>query len=167
MIEALAFAVLAAAAPAGAQDAPPAVEAVRACIEVAGRDPEAERACIGGQALACIDADPAAQTVPGMAACYAAETAAWDAVLAASYADLVALSASGEAGTSEAPADGEGLLRAAQHAWAGFRDADCAQAAGQWGEDAMREVAGAECLLGRTAARTLELIAKRRAFESP
>ena len=168
MIVALAFAAL--AGPASAQEPAAPVEAVRACVEAAERAPEAERACIGVSALACIDADPAAQTTVGMAGCYAAETAAWDALMNATYADLVGLSAAltaDETADGATPVDQEGLLRAAQRAWVTFRDADCAQEAGHWGEGSMRQVAGAECLLDRTASRTLELREKRRVFENP
>lgn len=163
MIQALALAAFV-AAPAEAQQPPP-VDALRACVEAAEREPEDERACVGAQALACIDADPSAGTPAGMAACYAAETAAWDGVMSATIIDLVALAAA--LGTPDADADQAGLLDAAQRAWAAFRDADCAQAAGQWGDDATREVAAAQCALDRTAARALELVAKRRAFENP
>ena len=163
MMNALVLAVLA-AAPADAQEPPPA-EAVRACIAAAEREPEAERACVGVLALACVDADPsAAQTPAAMAACYAAETAAWDEVMAATLADIVALSAMGDAAPA---ADQPALLDAAQTAWDGFRDADCAQVAGQSGDAAAQGVAASQCALERTAARALELVAKRRAFESP
>lgn len=169
MIHALALAA-ALTAPAAAQGPAPPVEAVRACVEAAERAPEAEQACIGVEALACIDADAAAQTTVGMAACYAAETAAWDALLNTTYADLATLSAQLTADEVEAggeAVDQEGLLRAAQRAWVAFRDADCAQEAGHWGEGSMRQVAGAECLLDRTGARALELLEKRRVFENP
>jgi uncharacterized protein YecT (DUF1311 family) len=175
MIHALALAVVAASGAAAqdgaAQDrAAPPVAAVGACLDAAERDPEAERACIGAPALACIDADPAAETTVGMTACYAAEADAWDAILNATYAEIVALSAAlaaADAAAGGAPIDQEALLRTAQRAWVAFRDADCAQEAAHWGEGSMRQVAGAQCLMARTATRTLELLAKRRVFENP
>jgi uncharacterized protein YecT (DUF1311 family) len=170
MIHALALAVVAVSG-AAAQDAPaPPVAAVRACLDAAEREPEAERACIGAAALACIDADPAAETTVGMTACYAAEADAWDAILNATYAEIVALSAAlagADAAAGGAPVDQEALLRTAQRAWVAFRDADCAQEAAHWGEGSMRQVAGAQCLMARTATRALELLAKRRVFENP
>lgn len=170
MIRPIVLAALTAVAPAAAQTPAGAVEALRACIDEAERDPEAERACAGRAALACVDADAAAQTTVGMVGCYAAEIAAWDAVLNTTYGDLVTLSAALAAAEIEAggaAVDQEGLLRDAQRAWIAFRDADCAQEAGFWGAGSMRQVAGAQCMLDRTATRTLELIEKRRVFENP
>jgi uncharacterized protein YecT (DUF1311 family) len=56
------------------------------------------------------------------------------------------------------------MLRAAQGAWIAFRDADCAQEHGVWGEGSMARIAGAFCMLDRSAIRAAELRAKRDAF---
>jgi uncharacterized protein YecT (DUF1311 family) len=174
VIAATLFALL--AGTAAAQEPPAPAPQVAACVAAADRDPEAERACVGAAALACIEAGPDGQTTVGMMECYMAETAAWDAELNAVYASLVALA---EAMAAAYPPEGEpaagdpaagghpALLRDAQRAWIAFRDADCAEAAGYWGEGTMRLVAGAECMMERTAGRTLELLEKRRAYESP
>lgn len=160
------------AAPAAAQApdaADAAVGALGACVAAAERDPEAERACVGAQALVCIDADPA-QTAAGMAACYAAEAAGWDAVLNGVHGDLVAMMrAAALAADADATAPGpqEALLQQAQTAWAAFREAECALEASLWGAQEMREAAEARCRLERGAERTLELVARRRGYESP
>jgi uncharacterized protein YecT (DUF1311 family) len=164
------------AGPAAAQEAPAPSPRIRACIEAAERDPEAERGCVGSDALACMQAGPEGQTTVGMMECYMAETAAWDAELNAVYGSLLALAEAmaeayppeGEAAAGDPAAGGHpALLRDAQRAWIAFRDADCAEAAGYWGDGTMRLVAGAECMMERTAGRTLELLEKRRAYESP
>jgi uncharacterized protein YecT (DUF1311 family) len=174
------------AGPAAAQEAPAPSPQVAACVAAADRDPEAERACVGAASLACIEAGPDGQTTVGMMECYMAETAAWDAEFNAVYASLLALAEamaaadpsaaepsaaepSGDAASAADPAavSHAALLREAQRAWIAFRDADCAEAAGYWGEGSMRLVAGAECMMERTAGRTLELLEKRRAYESP
>jgi uncharacterized protein YecT (DUF1311 family) len=169
------------AGPAAAQEPPAPAPQVAACVAAADRDPEAERACVGAASLACIEAGPDAQTTLGMMECYMAETAAWDAELNAVYQSLLALAEamaaadpsaaepSGDATSAADPAavSHAALLREAQRAWIAFRDADCAEAAGYWGEGTMRLVAGAECMMERTAGRTLELLEKRRAYESP
>lgn len=148
------------AAPAAAQEAGSSSDALRACVAEAERDPEAERACVGVQALACVDAGADAAT------CHAAETAGWEAALEALRSEVAALMRL-DAGV-DGPVPGEGLLDGAEAAWAAFRDADCALAAAHWDEDAeMRARAGAQCRMERTAARALELTALRRAYESP
>ena len=151
------------AGPALAERLSPEAEALAACLDAADRDPEAERACAGAQALACMDAGPQGQTTLGMAGCYAAETEAWEAVIAGLEADILARA---EAWAAEGP-DQAILLRRAQVAWTNFRRADCAQAAAIWGAGSMRAVAAAECVLDRTAARARDLLARRQAFEAP
>jgi uncharacterized protein YecT (DUF1311 family) len=107
-------------------------------------------------------------TTLGMVACTAAETAAWDTLLNEVYAALM-IEARRRAGAAadegrEAP-DHEALLREAQRAWLVFRDADCAQEVAVWEEGSTGRIAGAYCMLDRTATRVLELTDKRRSME--
>ncbi len=166
MIAALALA-LALAPAAFAQDAAPAgdAEALRACLAEAERDPEAERACIGRQALACVDAGAA-----DIAACNAAEADAWEEVLNAAHGDIVTLMRTQAAladPQAAAPGPQELALQRAQATWAAFRDADCALAALRWDEPAQREAEAARCRMERTADRALELGVLSRAYLAP
>jgi uncharacterized protein YecT (DUF1311 family) len=113
-------------------------------------------------------AEAGGSSTVGMVACTAAETEAWDRLLNEAYAGLVIaakrLALAAEEAGREAP-DHEGLLREAQRAWLAFRDADCSQEAAVWEEGSMGQIAGAYCLLDRTATRTLELRTKLSAME--
>jgi uncharacterized protein YecT (DUF1311 family) len=168
------LAVLAlAAGSAGAQPAAQAPAgdpaALRACLDAAERDAEAEAACAGAQAAACL-AELNAQTPEALAACAAAEADAWGAALNAVHDEIVGLVralALAEDPEAVAPGPRELLLQRAQETWAAFREADCAEEAALWEAGAMRDAAAARCRLERTAERTRELLAKRRAHESP
>lgn len=157
------LAALLAPAPAAAQDAEAALGLVRACLAVAEGRADAA-ACRGAYARDCAAAIAGEGTTAGVVACTAAETEAWDQLLNEAYAELVLLSRrralrDEEAGLTPPPL--EDMLREAQGAWIAFRDADCDQEYAIWGEGSQRRVAGAVCLLDRTATRVLELQAKR------
>jgi uncharacterized protein YecT (DUF1311 family) len=147
----LAVLLLASALPAGAQDAAQALPAVRACLES-----DAPQACAGDFARTCMQASPQGETTVGMSVCALTEAEAWDQVLNETYAALL----------KTAPPESAAMLRAAQRAWVAFRDADCAQEVAIWGEGSMRQIAGAECTLARTAQRVTELRDKRAALEN-
>jgi uncharacterized protein YecT (DUF1311 family) len=154
---------------AAAQEAS-AAAGVRGCLDAAERDPAAEAACAGVETTACLAARPEGETPEGLAACAAAEAAAWDAVLAGVEAEVVALVralAAAEDPEAAQPGPREALLVAAQAAWGAFRDADCAEEAALWEAGPMRDAAAAQCRTARTAERTRELLAKRRAHENP
>lgn len=166
-------AILAAVLAVAAAEPGPAVDRaadsapVLACLDAAERDPAAERACAGVAAQACIEGLGGSAEAAGLAACTAAEAAAWDATIAAltgQIGALLRLQAEAEAAAAEAQ---ETLLGAAQAAWGQYREADCAQEAAHWGEDPMAQAALSECWLNRSAARALELLAKRRMLENP
>lgn len=152
---------VAAAEPGPATDPAP----VLACLDAAERDPAAERACAGVASQACIEDLGGSAEAAGLAACTAAEAAAWEAAIAALTGQIGALlRLQAEAEAAEAQ---EALLGAAQAAWRQYREADCAQEAAHWGEDPMAQAALSECWLNRSAARALELLAKRRMLENP
>lgn len=152
---------VAAAEPGPATDPAP----VLACLDAAERDPAAERACAGVASQACIENLGGSAEAAGLAACTAAEAAAWEAAIAALTGQIGALlRLQAEAEAAEAQ---EALLGAAQAAWRQYREADCAQEAAHWGEDPMAQAALSECWLNRSAARALELLAKRRMLENP
>lgn len=167
MSAAILAAVLAVAAaepgPAADQTTDPAP--VLACLDAAERDPAAERACAGVASQVCIEALGGSAEAAGLAACAAAEAAAWDAAIGALTGQIGALlRLQAEAEAAEAQ---EALFGAAQAAWRQYREADCAQEAAHWGEDPMAQAALSECWLNRSAARALELLAKRRMLENP
>lgn len=152
---------VAAAEPGPATDPAP----VLACLDAAERDPAAERACAGVASQACIEDLGGSAEAAGLAACTAAEAAAWEAAIAALTGQIGALlRLQAEAEAAEAQ---EALLGTAQAAWRQYREADCAQEAAHWGEDPMAQAALSECWLNRSAARALELLAKRRMLENP
>ena len=152
---------VAAAEPGPATDPAP----VLACLDAAERDPAAERACAGVASQVCIENLGGSAEAAGLAACTAAEAAAWEAAIAALTGQIGALlRLQAEAEAAEAQ---EALLGAAQAAWRQYREADCAQEAAHWGEDPMAQAALSECWLNRSAARALELLAKRRMLENP
>lgn len=152
---------VAAAEPGPATDPAP----VLACLDAAERDPAAERACAGVASQACIENLGGSAEAAGLAACTAAEAAAWEAAIAALTGQIGALlRLQAEAEAAEAQ---EALLGAAQAAWRQYREADCAQEAAHWGEEPMAQAALSECWLNRSAARALELLAKRRMLENP
>ena len=145
--------------PAAAQE--PALDAVRGCLATT----EEARGCIGAYAQPCMAKEGGSSTA-GMTACTAAETEAWDRLLNESYAALVIAAKRLTGGeTGEGAPDHEGLLREAQRTWLAFRDADCAQETAIWAEGSMRGIAGAYCMLERTATRVLELQAKQAVME--
>ena len=152
---------VASAEPGPATDPAP----VLACLDAAERDPAAERACAGVASQACIEDLGGSAEAAGLAACTAAEAAAWEAAIAALTGQIGALlRLQAEAEAAEAQ---EALLGTAQAAWRQYREADCAQEAAHWGEDPMAQAALSECWLNRSAARALELLAKRRMLENP
>lgn len=154
---------VAAAEPGPAADPAP----VLACLEAADRDPAVERACAGVAAQACVEGLGGAAEAAGLAACNAAEAAAWEGAIAALTGQIGALlRLQAEADPAGAEAQ-ETLLGAAQAAWRDYRAADCAQEAAHWGAEPMAEAALSECWLNRSAARALELLAKRRILENP
>lgn len=144
-----------------------------ACLSAADRDPAVERACAGVAAEACVEGLRAEAEAGALAACSADEAAGWERVVATLTDEIVALLRfqAAEAGATDqgaaTPGLEETLLVEAQTAWALFREADCAQEAAHWGEDAMRDVAMADCRLDRAASRALELLGKRRMVENP
>jgi uncharacterized protein YecT (DUF1311 family) len=150
------------APPAAAQDADAALALVRSCLGAAGARADAT-ACRGAYARDCAATTEGGDTTLGIAACATAETEAWDRLLNEAYAELVLLARrrallDAEAGLEPPPL--EDMLREAQRAWIAFRDADCEQEYAIWGRGSQRQVAGAFCLMDRTATRVLELQAK-------
>lgn len=135
------------------------VQEVAACYAGAeGR--EAAEACIGTGASACFDAAEDGETTIGMMACLMAEADLWDGLLNVEYA---AARTRAEVADDEDRPYQEGYavraqqVRDAQRAWITFRDANCAMEYGAYGGGSLRMIAGADCRLRMTAARTLDL----------
>ncbi|CAN5617523.1 lysozyme inhibitor LprI family protein [soil metagenome] len=164
---ALVVALLVAPGPAAAQDAEAALGPLRACLDFADSRADAA-ACAGAHARGCMEAKAEGQTTIGMTFCAMEEAAAWDLILNETWGELVLISRrrailDDEAG--EVPAPLEDMLREAQRAWLAFRDADCAHEYAVWGLGSMRQIAGARCVLDRTAQRVIELREKRDMME--
>lgn len=108
--------------------------------------------CIGSASRQCQQA-PGGETTVGIATCAMSEHAAWDAVLNREYKAVRA-----HYGADRTAADS---LLAAQRAWIGWRDAECAFQHDRYGGGSMRTIAAANCRMGMTARRALELRALR------
>ena len=140
------------ASPAAAQDLSVDAATVRACFADTATG-ERTPHCLGAASNACQEA-PGGATTPGIAACIAAETAVWDAILNEEYR------ATRDAFQGRPATGGSALtdsLRAAQGAWIAFRDADCALAYDRWADGTLRSVVAANCLMVFTADRAVEL----------
>ncbi|MDD8023520.1 MAG: DUF1311 domain-containing protein [Paracoccaceae bacterium] len=121
---------------------------VRDCFDAAGPG-EIAPICLGAASDAC-QTQPGGSSTAGITACIGAETQAWDDLLNVQY----------KARRSEMLAQGGGLndkLLDAQRAWIAYRDAECSLETARWGEGTMRAIVGANCLMGMTAARAIEL----------
>jgi uncharacterized protein YecT (DUF1311 family) len=132
-------------------------DGIRACMA----DADTPAACIGTLSRDCIAAREDGETTLGMTECIAEETAAWDALLNAQYAAIMDLFRMQDASGDVLGADltREATLRAAQRAWIRFRDADCTMQAARYGQGSLGRVAAANCVMGMTAERTIELMA--------
>lgn len=118
------------------------------------------RACIGQGTGICMDADSNNQTTVGMMFCALAEAEAWDQILNAEYREIMAGMREEDAREAEffpEFANRADSLLAAQRAWITLRDADCALEYALWGSGSMRQIAGADCQMQRTAERTIYL----------
>ena len=135
----------------------PFLDVVTACYAQG----ETAEKCIGDAATVCMDSDPAeTQTTLGMTFCFLGERDAWDVLLNQEYQNARAFAQSMDEQSKDffpeyAVRDDQVL--AAQRAWVAFRDANCAMAYGLWGAGAMRQIAGAQCVMRMTAAQTLAL----------
>lgn len=116
--------------------------------------------CIGQAASRCMDNEQGGHSTVGMMFCLLAEKEAWDRLLNTQYA--ATMEGLRREDTQEAEvfpefANRADSLRDAQRAWIPLRDADCALEYAMWGSGSMRQIAGADCLLQRTADRTIYL----------
>lgn len=139
-----------------AQNGAAAETLLRGCLGVA--EPDDSDRCMDAYSRQCAKDLPGVGGTVTLSACAAAETKGWDRLLNENHADLVVLSKRRAAGKDEAIVSPplEVMLRDAQRAWNAFRDADCRHEHAIWGEGSQRQLAGAVCLLERTARRTLE-----------
>ena len=121
---------------------------------------EQAEACIGFASKTCMDTEEGGFSTTGMMFCTLAEYEAWDVELNRAYRrameDLRKMDAQ-EAEAFPEFADRADSLRTAQRAWIPLRDGDCALEYAMWGSGSMRQIAGASCLLDKTAERTIYL----------
>lgn len=143
------------------------LERLRACYDpaptAAGR-----LACMHTVSETCQAEEEGGYSTMGMAMCNQAETEAWDVLLNEEYKETRAWSAALDEDEQasfpnlDSRAD---TLRDAQRAWIAYRDAECRNEYANWGAGSMRHIVGTACYLDMTAKRTVELWAKRSAFE--
>lgn len=125
----------------------------RACFD-GSLGTDTVRECIGTASLTCQETTEAGYSNLGMATCFRKEGEAWDKLLNEVYREVIARAKAVDA------RDGggrEAAMRAAQRAWIGFRDAECAFTHALFGDGSMRIPLGAECLMRLTAERVLDL----------
>ncbi|MGG7567568.1 lysozyme inhibitor LprI family protein [Rhodovulum sp. DZ06] len=144
----------AAAQPAPETDPGPYMELLRGCLSGAAT-PDEDAACKGLVFEECGHRAPEGtrDTTIGMTLCLLTEQRAWDVLLNEVWKRLRASMAAADADDGGARA--ETLLRA-QRAWIAFRDAECAWQHAIWGLGSMRQIAGADCMAGRTADRVID-----------
>lgn len=127
---------------------------VQSCLEGVrdsnASDPDGKQAsrdtCIGTVANTCLD-EPQAQSTMDMVACYARETAVWDAMLNARYSAL----------EDELGAESFKALRDTQRKWIAYRDAKCGLPYHFFEGGSIARPIAADCLNVETARRTNEL----------
>jgi uncharacterized protein YecT (DUF1311 family) len=103
-------------------------------------------ACIGRMSKDCMT-KPGGETTVGMKMCSAREAEAWDALLNTEYTKVL--------GNLDDAAKKK--LRAAQRAWITMRDNDCQIPFDVYAGGTIAGVIAGNCLMERTAARTLQL----------
>lgn len=121
---------------------------------------ESKTACKGVFADACMATEEGGQSTFGMSTCAHSEAEVWDRLLNLEYANATQWATTMDADEAELfpeYANRVKRLRNAQRAWIAFRDADCELAYAAWGAGSMRHIAGSNCLLAKTAERTIEL----------
>ena len=128
---------------------------IESCVYEAPDGEELQR-CRNFPANLCME-KPGGSSTRGMVACLNEEMAAWDFLLNAYYQELKQKNAADDA-VGQGPFARVASLRDAQRAWIAFRDADCKMAYALAGEGAIRQIAGADCLLGHTAARSVAFL---------
>lgn len=133
----------------------------RIATEHAQTDIEGEplRQCIGQAATACMQG-PGGETTVGMVTCLDHETREWDMLLNAWYSKAMQTTeaADAELETLGSTAPGAApLLRDAQRAWIGFRDASCIYESFRFQGGTAGGPAAGDCMLELTATQALRM----------
>ena len=130
-----------------------------ACLK-ADSSHQAQLACIGTSANACMEETQGGYSTVGMGGCLGRELDWWDARLNASYKTLMKQEKADDlefgAGQDGVPSKAD-ALKAMQRAWITFRDTSCAYEYSKWGGGTGGGPAIAGCLLDMTARQTLAL----------
>ena len=152
----LALALLLAAGPAMAQDAPGYDGSlIPVCLDRVAAEDGDLAACIGAAADPCM-AQPGGATTLGMVQCLTAETRDWDMLLNAWYAKAMerakAMDAAGGGAEASAP-----VLKQAQRNWIAYRDETCRFEALRYQGGSMGGISRAGCLQDMTARQALRL----------
>lgn len=159
-MKALVLSLACLAAPAVAQDLTYSFAPVPECLDAAGSDVTARRACIGLAATACMNATEMGSTTVGMGFCFDNEWHDWDDRLNASYPRLMAQAERHDAemkdwgATVAAQAE---ALRTMERDWIAFRDSACAFEASLWSGGTGAGPAATACMMQETALQALRL----------
>ncbi len=102
--------------------------------------------CVGGAAAVCLGY-ASNQSTAGMVGCVASEAGVWEGVMTAAFSDAIEKLQSDDA---------RNALRAAQDAWAEYRNATCAIWDHVFEGGTMARPIAANCVMEKTAARAIE-----------
>ena len=140
---------------------------LRQCY-AAAEGAEAKSQCLGAMSRACMSGEKGGETTLGMSRCHFGETVVWDRYLNDEYRRTMRVMRAMDEDEGETFPEfanrGASLVKA-QRAWIAFRDASCELSYAVWGAGSMRHIAGADCVMTMTAARTVELVRMRETFQ--
>ena len=139
------------ATAAGLTSAAAAGDAIHACVQAERATGKDGSSCIGKLADPCL-ARPENSSTIGQYECIRNETVLWDNMLNAEYKQLRGLLESKDKQTA---------LRDVQRLWIKYRDADCGLARVFYDGGTIATPIAANCVLYKTARRTIELLVWR------
>lgn len=135
--------------------------AMDACWSEVGGDVSRAQDCLGKLSDACMEGEPDGMSNLGMSQCLYAEAEFWDEKLNQLWGNVMSALRKADADTRDyAPEEAvrEEKLRAAQRAWIGFRDAQCAFDYAIPGGGSVRQLYYPSCLSQMTFERVQDLL---------
>ena len=143
------------AGPSAAQDVPKVDTAlVESCFANAGPGEYAPQ-CLGAASNQC--QQQGYSSTLGITGCINAEVDAWDTILNREYKAIRADFSRLANAASDTAIDLNAQLLTAQRAWIAYRDAECMLAYARWQDGSLRGIVHANCMMGMTAHRAIEL----------
>ncbi len=153
-ITAILAGLAAAAAPVAAQDLTYSSDTTASCLAEAP-DTNAQMACIGASANACMEDTPGGSSTYAMSGCLDRELQYWDGLLNENYRGAVTRARAYDDDMDGTPS--ESALREMQRAWITFRDASCDYERSLWGGGTGGGPATVGCLMRLTGTQALYL----------